>query len=211
MASDLEQPLLRLDANTSKPPVSKFFTWLTFGWIAPVLRKGATEPQLHLADLPPLPPNVSASSCGESLWQNLKEDQECNREHSGVTSRISLLYALFKSFGWQLLKLGGIKLLDDALSLLLPILLNGLLAYLESTGQGNHVREGGPGSLQYERGNLYAVNSEMRSISHWGRTFAHRKDGQIIGKLCGGMLVLSLLAKVMTRAKVHFANFSVVS
>ena len=170
------------------------FGWVSFAWITPVLQRGAKVDQLHLRDLPPLPESVSANVCGDSLlkcWEkeissNVSVDEEiCIGKKKG-----SLLQALFRAFGWQLIKLGGLKFLDDGLSLLLPMLLHGLLGYLESPKEHLDSKEdvsGGKALL-------------VHGVSHWealvpwaSTTF---DSNSMIGVRYAVLLVLSLLSKV---------------
>ncbi|KAH7623235.1 hypothetical protein Ndes2526B_g01656 [Nannochloris sp. 'desiccata'] len=147
MENDIEQPLLQNhgeeehDLNTyitsneyNQHHPRTFWQELSFNWISPLLRLGFTLPQLQQHHLPPLPPQAASDVCGDTLWQAW--EREINAARTSARSP-SLLRALFNSFGWNFLALGGLKFVNDALNFAGPVLLNGLLRYLDASSTGN--------------------------------------------------------------------------
>lgn len=96
---------------------------LFFGWVGPLLDRGANEQIQSSTDLFALPlPLNSQSVC--SIADQYLDDPKVKRKHY-------LIKSLFRRFGWQLLWIGFMKLSADAFSFLSPIFLNQILLYLE--------------------------------------------------------------------------------
>lgn len=144
--NDLEQPLLaeteacddvanrdaysRLFGKDQNPNKQGFWSWLTFAWIAPLLQRGAAVKQLYQSDLPALSKDIAPDACGDLLWTSWK--RELLLPSSSDKSSPSLLKAVFRSYGNPYLRLGFLKLINDALNFAGPVFLNRLLGYLDS-------------------------------------------------------------------------------
>jgi hypothetical protein len=159
MENDIEQPLLQehnteenlLNSNINLNEYNQYHArtcWqnLSFNWISPLLRLGFTLPQLQQHHLPHLPPQAASDVCGEALWKAWEREIDA----AIVKNRSpSLLRALFQPFGWSFLALGGFKFINDALNFAGPVLLNGLLRYLDasSSKEGQRGAAAAPAAL----------------------------------------------------------------
>jgi hypothetical protein len=207
MNEDVEEPLLaeseacdevtNLDAysqlfdNDRTPNKHGFWSWLTFAWIAPVLHRGAAVKQLYQADLPLLPKDIAPDICGDLLWTSWK--RELISTSSSDESKPSLLTAVFRSFGWRYIRLGFLKLINDALNFAGPIFLNGVLGYLDSKTSSSRSSKVVPFvvSTGSESTRSLALSS---TVCGWGG-YLHSDD--VYGIACAVLLAASLCAKVM--------------
>jgi len=147
MENDIEQPLLQDSEEeeiANNPNIASngynqyrrhtFWQHVSFNWISPLLQLGFTQPQLQQHHLPPLPPQTASDVCGDALWQAWEREINAAR----ISGRSpSLIRALFHPFGWNFLALGGFKFVNDALNFAGPVLLNGLLRYLDASSTAN--------------------------------------------------------------------------
>lgn len=157
MENDIEQPLLQQDnleeihINTDTPnphgqhEPRTLWQQISFTWISPLLRLGSTLPQLQQHHLPHLPPQAASDVCGDALWNAWEHEIEAARIHNRSPS---LLRALFHPFGWSFLLLGGLKFINDALNFAGPLLLNGLLKYLDASSPTGNITPAGNGLMQ---------------------------------------------------------------
>lgn len=97
---------------------------LFFGWVGPLLDRGASEQIQSSTDLFALPSSLNSLSVCSTADQYLDDPKVRTKHH--------LIKCLFRRFGWQLLLIGFLKLSADAFSFLSPIFLNKILLYLES-------------------------------------------------------------------------------
>jgi ATP-binding cassette subfamily C (CFTR/MRP) protein 10 len=205
---DLERPLLRTvdDANVASHPSSKSpgddvaarsptqggdgagaLSRLTFGWVSPLLQLGARTEQLHQSDLPDVPHNLLPAACAEELW--LAWGREAARA-AAAGRPPSLLRAVASAFGWQYLRLGGLKLVNDVLNFAGPIFLNGLLRYLSSGAAA----AAAPG-LHHQQPAFLALAG--RHLDVGSPTF---------GTWCAGLLAASLLLKGLLNAHYNYSQ-----
>jgi ATP-binding cassette subfamily C (CFTR/MRP) protein 10 len=150
MENDIEQPLLQdldevenaLDTYISSNGYTQyhphtFWQQLSFSWLSRLLKLGFTLPQLQQHHLPPLPPQAASDVCGDALWKAWEREIDAARISGDGDP--SLIRALFHSFVWNFLALGGLKFINDALNFAGPVLLNGLLRYLDASSTANAV------------------------------------------------------------------------
>ncbi|CAN1224126.1 ABC transporter C family member 13 [Linum perenne] len=133
----MEEPLLSVDdveqALPPPPPDSlpkenaqSLWDLMTFESIAPVMNHGITK-QLNFKDLLSLPDDMEPSVCHSvliSCWQ--AQESRPNP---------FLLKAIFYAYGWPYLKLGLLKVINDGLGFVGPLLLNKLIHFLQEGSQ----------------------------------------------------------------------------
>eukprot|EP00850_Spirogloea_muscicola_P000055 SM000001S04457 [mRNA] locus=s1:278991:289139:+ [translate_table: standard] len=110
------------------PGKRSVWSQLTFSWVDPLLALGA-ERQLEFADLFELPETMQPQACGDRLWCLWAGRQ---RPDSGS---LDLLWAVFDGYRYLFVAAGLIKLMNDALCFVGPLLLHEIIAYLD---QGDH-------------------------------------------------------------------------
>ncbi|BAT91542.1 hypothetical protein VIGAN_07014500 [Vigna angularis var. angularis] len=101
-----------------------FWDLMTFNFITPVMNHGVVK-QLDSDDLLPLPTDMSPSSCHDvilSCWQ-------AQLSNNGSTP--SLFRALCSAYGWPYLRLGLLKVINDCIGFVGPLLLNKLIQFLQ--------------------------------------------------------------------------------
>lgn len=170
----MEQPLLNHDsqehAGTAHPPsehsshTSGAPPWpkptpasrLTFSWLQPLLSRGAQH-QLHPDDLPPIQPaDLLPERCSEKLcteWaREVARAEAARRRGSHRHVQPSLLAAIVRAFGAPYFALGFLKLVNDALSFVAPVLLNGLLQHLSTQPAAS--QQGGRAALLWRRADV---------------------------------------------------------
>ncbi len=59
---------------------SNWLSSLTFAWVAQLLRRGSTQPQLPQEDLLDLPRELQPAACGELLWRRWLAVGACGLE-----------------------------------------------------------------------------------------------------------------------------------
>ncbi|CAN1224128.1 ABC transporter C family member 13 [Linum perenne] len=133
----MEEPLLSVDdveqALPPPPPDSlpkenaqSLWDLMTFESIAPVMNHGITK-QLNFKDLLSLPDDMEPSVCHSvliSCWQ--AQESRPNP---------FLLKAIFYAYGWPYLKLGLLKVINDGLGFVGPLLLNKLIHFLQEVNK----------------------------------------------------------------------------
>ncbi|GLT38273.1 hypothetical protein SLA2020_125310 [Shorea laevis] len=106
-----------------------FWGLLTFRPITRVMNHGVTK-QLDFDDLLALPVDMVPSTCHEKLlscWHSQQSD---------YCSNPSLFKAIFASYGWPYLRLGLLKVFNDCIGFVGPLLLNKLIRFLQQ-GSGH--------------------------------------------------------------------------
>ncbi|XP_027340067.1 ABC transporter C family member 13 isoform X3 [Abrus precatorius] len=101
-----------------------FWDLMTFKFITPVMIQGVVK-QLDSEDLLPLPADMGTSSCHDvilSCWQ---------AQLSNNGSNPSLFRALCSAYGWPYLCLGLLKVINDCMGFVGPMLLNKLIQFLQ--------------------------------------------------------------------------------
>nr|XP_029150836.1 ABC transporter C family member 13 isoform X4 [Arachis hypogaea] len=97
---------------------------MTFKFIAPVMNRGVVK-QLDCEDLLQIPTNMAPSSCHDiisSCWQ---------AQLTNDASKPSLFRALCSAYGWSYLYLGLLKVINDCIGFVGPLLLNKLIQFLQ--------------------------------------------------------------------------------
>lgn len=112
----------------------------TFGWMTPLMKKGASE-YITENDLPPLLPTDESTKLANSLKMTL--DRRCvnpffhigvalTRTSSELKGKVHLWKALFSAYGSPYLLAACLKIVQDCLAFLQPQLLRLLLAYISA-------------------------------------------------------------------------------
>ncbi|KAH9175036.1 ABC transporter transmembrane region-domain-containing protein [Lactarius sanguifluus] len=110
-----------------------FGVW-TFGWLTPLIKKGARQ-FITEDDLPELVPEDEASKLGQSLQHALKDHK-------------SLWTALFVSYGGPFAFAACLKVLQDSLSFLQPQLLRLFLSFISAYQSARLSDTSGPSPLE---------------------------------------------------------------
>jgi ATP-binding cassette subfamily C (CFTR/MRP) protein 10 len=212
MENDIEQPLLQdhnLEGNTvntcntsdeyNQDQSRTFWQHVSFNWIAPLLRLGFTLPQLHQHHLPPLPPQAASDVCGDALWQAWEREIDAENR-SGMSP--SLLRALFHTFGWPFLALGGLKFINDALNFAGPVLLNGLLQYLDSNSTQN--RGSGTAGAATTAGFFSLLPPPLLRTTSNSTDAVLDPTSTIFGAGCAALLALTFFLKAFLNAQFSY-------
>ncbi|XP_058780377.1 ABC transporter C family member 13 isoform X1 [Vicia villosa] len=101
-----------------------FWNLMTFKFISPVMNQGVLK-QLDSDDILPLLADMSPSFCHEIIKSSWREQLSNNG------SNPSLLRALCNAYGWQYLRLGLLKVINDGIGFAGPLLLNKLIKFLQ--------------------------------------------------------------------------------
>uniref|UniRef100_A0A0A9CL20 Uncharacterized protein n=1 Tax=Arundo donax TaxID=35708 RepID=A0A0A9CL20_ARUDO len=81
--------------------------------------------QLDFTDLLELPPELRYASCYEKLLSSWTAEHQNHHEKS------SLLRAMSGAYGWTYLRLGLLKVINDSISFVSPLLLNKFIRFLQ--------------------------------------------------------------------------------
>ena len=125
---DETTPLVSPSSATPSIVVPKqafFDTWLTFGWLTPLLEYGNSRKHLDPSDLSmaPLPEDCTTSvvtDIFEKFWAHEIDSKK----------KPSLLRALYRSYGQEFITAGLLKLLHDCLAFVGPVVLHAMIFYL---------------------------------------------------------------------------------
>ncbi|WVZ82232.1 hypothetical protein U9M48_029518 [Paspalum notatum var. saurae] len=101
----------------------------TFKFINPIMDIGITR-QLDFTDLLELPTELTANSCYDKLLSSW------TAEYQNHQNKSSLLRAMSRSYGWAYLRLGLLKVLNDSMSFVSPLLLNKFIRFLQQGSDG---------------------------------------------------------------------------
>ncbi|KAN0098013.1 P-loop containing nucleoside triphosphate hydrolase protein [Tylopilus felleus] len=111
-----------LDTSTENPSITaNIFSIWSFAWLTPLLRKGS-QVVITEDDLPALVPGDESANLGDDLQRALEK-------HSGLWT------ALFVAYGAPYLVAGILKLIQDSLAFVQPVLLRALLSYISQYQQ----------------------------------------------------------------------------
>ncbi|KAA8540550.1 hypothetical protein F0562_024531 [Nyssa sinensis] len=128
--SSMEEPLVSYDVDIEEDRPREcgiaHSCWhlITFRTITPVLEHGVTK-QLDFEDLLQLPIDMDPSSCFNILLSCWQAQQRNNCSHP------SLFRAIFCAYGWPYIRLGLLKVLNDCIGFVGPLLLNRLIRFLQ--------------------------------------------------------------------------------
>ncbi|RLN12234.1 ABC transporter C family member 13 isoform X2 [Panicum miliaceum] len=101
---------------------------LTFKFVNPMMDIGITR-QLDFTDLLELPAELKATSCYDRLLSSWTAEYQNHRDKS------SLLRAMSHSNVWTYLRLGLLKVTNDSISFVSPLLLNKFIKFLQQDSQ----------------------------------------------------------------------------
>ncbi|XP_027169805.1 ABC transporter C family member 13 isoform X1 [Coffea eugenioides] len=149
-SNSMEEPLLpcKIDVKEGHPKfpglMCNFWHLITFKTIDTLMACGV-ERQLDSNDLLSLPEDLNPSSCHHILQQCWEAQQRKNSSH------LSLLKAICCAYGWPYFHLGFLKVINDCLGFVGPVLLNKLIRFLQQ------------GSDHYD-GYIFAISLGLASI-----------------------------------------------
>ncbi|XP_010273753.1 PREDICTED: ABC transporter C family member 13-like, partial [Nelumbo nucifera] len=104
--------------------IHNYWHLLTFKSISPVMDRGVTK-QLDFEDLVQLPTELNPSSCHSTL-RSCWVAEQCKN-----SSQPSLFKAICCAYGWPYFRLGLLKVLNDCIGFVGPLLLNKLIWFLQ--------------------------------------------------------------------------------
>nr|QIT08316.1 putative ABC transporter C family member 13 [Siraitia grosvenorii] len=140
-SSSMEDSLLSVDVdleeshignNVQKEDKQSCWNLLTFDSITSVMNDGVKK-QLNFEDLLPLPSDMDPSFCHNKLLICWKD------QYSRNCSNPSFFWAICRAYGWPYASLGLLKVLNDCISFVGPMLLNRLIHFLQ---QGSRTSDG---------------------------------------------------------------------
>ncbi|KAL6861150.1 hypothetical protein ACP4OV_016850 [Aristida adscensionis] len=102
---------------------------LTFKFVNPMMDIGITR-QLDFTDLLELPAELRASTCYDKLLSSWIAEHQNHHDNS------SLLRAMTHAYGWTYLRLGLLKVINDSISFVSPLLLNKFIRFLQQDSGG---------------------------------------------------------------------------
>uniref|UniRef100_A0A0E0HPZ4 ABC transporter C family member 13 n=1 Tax=Oryza nivara TaxID=4536 RepID=A0A0E0HPZ4_ORYNI len=102
---------------------------LTFKFVNPMMDIGITR-QLDFTDLLELPVELRAASSYEKLLSSWTVEHQCHHADS------SLLRAMSNAYGWTYLRLGLLKVINDSIGFVSPLLLNKFIKFLQQGSGG---------------------------------------------------------------------------
>lgn len=102
---------------------------LTFKFVNPMMDTGITR-QLDFTDLLELPAELRAGPCYDKLLSSWTS------EHQNHHADSSLLRAMSYAYGWTYLRLGLLKVINDSIAFVSPLLLNKLIRFLQQGSGG---------------------------------------------------------------------------
>ncbi|OQU75975.1 hypothetical protein SORBI_3010G066200 [Sorghum bicolor] len=132
--NSIEAPLILNDEKSEGEitnTIKDYNLWelLTFKFVNPVMDIGITR-QLDFTDLLELPTELRATSCYDKLMSSWTVEYQNHRDNS------SLLRAMSYSYGWTYLRLGLLKVLNDSINFVSPLLLNKFIRLLQEGSDG---------------------------------------------------------------------------
>ncbi|KAF3326222.1 ABC transporter C family member 13 [Carex littledalei] len=130
VVSSIEDPLIQ--SNTETDENVNFWnvlSLLTFTFVNPIVNIGVTK-QLDFQNLIQLPIELKPASCYDKLQNYWRV------EYSARSSDSSLFRVMYYSFGWPYLRLGLLKVVNDSVGFVGPMILNKFIKCLQQ-GSGN--------------------------------------------------------------------------
>lgn len=133
--NSIEAPLIPNDQNSddenadlvNKHP--NIWELLTFKSVNPMMDIGIRR-QLDFTDLLELPAELRPASCYEKLLSSWTAEQQSYHAES------SILRAMFYAYGWSYLRLGILKVINDSISFVSPLLLNKFIRLIQEGSVG---------------------------------------------------------------------------
>lgn len=114
------------------------FSYLSFHWVYPILRKGVDKKLRACDDLYDLPAKLNTSHLCVQLQSVLNGVPDADAQLQDVSfrqRRTQLVWALHKCFGFEFYAVGILKLISDVLNFGGPILLNMLVQFIETKNE----------------------------------------------------------------------------
>ncbi|KAM0918419.1 hypothetical protein ACQ4PT_008963 [Festuca glaucescens] len=133
--NSIEAPLIPNNENSETESTNLVYKhhniWelLTFKSVNPMMDIGITR-QLDFTDLLELPSELRADSCYDKLLSSW------TAEHQNHHADPSLLRAMFHAYGWIYLRLGMLKVINDSISFVSPLLLNKFIRLIQQGSVG---------------------------------------------------------------------------
>ncbi|KAG9455872.1 hypothetical protein H6P81_000380 [Aristolochia fimbriata] len=126
--NSLEDELLQCDGdmeeNRQRESACNYWHLLTFKSISSVMDLGVTK-QLDFEDLIQLPEELDPYCCQCTLLKCWEIEQSKGHSHP------SLFRAIFRAYGWPYMRLGLLKVVNDGIAFMGPLLLNKLIWFLQ--------------------------------------------------------------------------------
>uniref|UniRef100_A0A0D9WMN6 ABC transporter C family member 13 n=1 Tax=Leersia perrieri TaxID=77586 RepID=A0A0D9WMN6_9ORYZ len=131
--NSIEAPLVPDDEKvepevTNQENSQSIWELLTFKFVNPMMDIGITR-QLDFADLLELPVELRAASCYEKLLFSWTV------EHQHHCADSSLLRAMSYAYGWTYVRLGLLKVINDSIGFVSPLLLNKFIKFIQQDSQ----------------------------------------------------------------------------
>lgn len=137
--NSIEAPLIPSNENSEAENANlvnkQHNVWelLTFKSVNPMMDIGIRR-QLDFTDLLELPAELRTASCYDKLLSSW------TAEHQKYHADSSLLRAMFYAYGWSYLRLGILKVINDSISFVSPLLLNKFIKLIQgSVGMDGYI------------------------------------------------------------------------
>lgn len=132
--SSIQRPSIdSLDQSRSQADAASGLSKLFFGWVRPLMRKGAQGGLVDVDSVYSLPNDITTANLDEKFLASL---QYLQTDMGGDASRKNiLLSAMHRSFGLIYYCSGILKLLADCLAFAGPLLLNRLVNFIENANE----------------------------------------------------------------------------
>ncbi|PNT76346.1 hypothetical protein BRADI_1g47277v3 [Brachypodium distachyon] len=133
--NSIEAPLVPNNENSEAESMTvvnehqNIWELLTFKSVNPMMDIGITR-QLDFTDLLELPAELRAASCYDKLLSSW------TAEHQNHHADSSLLRAMSYAYGWTYLRLGLLKVINDSISFVSPLLLNKFIRLIQQGSVG---------------------------------------------------------------------------
>ncbi|XP_038713738.1 ABC transporter C family member 13 isoform X2 [Tripterygium wilfordii] len=116
---DIEEGCFRNSGNSHS-----YWDLLTFQYVTPVMNRGAVK-QLDLEDLLLVPADMDVCSGPDKLLRSWQTQASSNFHNP------SLFRAICHAYGWAYFRIGLLKVLNDCIGFMGPLILNRLIKYLQ--------------------------------------------------------------------------------
>ncbi|KAJ2863548.1 hypothetical protein GGH94_003542, partial [Coemansia aciculifera] len=128
LAEDGDEDVVSASRFGVRAPVedANIFSRLTFSWMSPLLKLGQRK-QISEGDLWEIPSNIAPVNIAETFDTNWQYEID-----HGTQRAPSLIRALWKTLGAPFALAGALKLIQDAIQFLQPVLLSLLLGFVSS-------------------------------------------------------------------------------
>ncbi|XP_068652459.1 ABC transporter C family member 13 [Aristolochia californica] len=124
LEDELLPPNEDVEENRQRESPYNYWHLLTFKPISPVMDLGVTK-QLDFEDLIQLPQELDPLYCQTTLLKCWETEQSEHYSHP------SLFRAMFRAYGWPYMRLGLLKVVNDGIAFMGPLLLNKLIWFIQ--------------------------------------------------------------------------------